>query len=61
MKVKIGDAWFDSSEVPICIKLTEQDKINIVNMSPEAKKYAVFPDIESISKEEMLEWMRDES
>lgn len=57
MRVKINDKWFDSSQTAICIELTGQDKDNIENMHPDCDKYAMFPDSESISKDEMLAWM----
>ena len=57
MKVKVGDTWYDANEQPLCVELSEQDKINIANMDPEATKYAVFPEVDETTKEWKLEWM----
>lgn len=44
MKVKVGNKVYDPNVEPVMIILTEQDKINISNMAPEATKYCVYPD-----------------
>ncbi len=50
MKVKIGEKLYDSNEEPILIVLSEDDKDNIKNMSPEATKYCSFPDTYDLEK-----------
>ena len=50
MKVKIGKTVYDSEKEPILLILTEKDKKNIGNMSPEASKYCIFPDCIPIDK-----------
>jgi hypothetical protein len=35
--------WHDAEQVPIQIELTDDDKSNISNMSPEAKNYVAYP------------------
>lgn len=61
MRVKIGDTWYSSSDQPICVQLSEQDKRNISNMLPSADKYASFPDHAGMGRDEMLDWMSDTS
>ena len=56
MKVKIGDRVYDANEEPIMVILTEQDKVNILNMIPEATKYCVFPD--TVDTELIKEFMK---
>lgn len=58
MRVKIGDTWHDAEEESICVELSGQDKLNIENMNPDCDKYAVFPDVDSMTREEMIEWIR---
>jgi hypothetical protein len=48
MKVKIGDKIYDASEEPIMLILTQEDRKNIENMSPNATKYCAFPDNTSL-------------
>lgn len=61
MRVKIGDEWFEPKpDLPIMIELSSQDKINIQNMIPEAKRYAVY-DTDVFSEEEILDWMKEGS
>lgn len=44
MIVKIGDKLYDSEQEPIMIVLSDDDKNNITQMLPEAKKYCSFPE-----------------
>jgi len=63
MRVKVGDTWYDSTEQPICLQLNELEKEQIANMGPPTAnngKYAVFPDVNALSREEMLEWMKED-
>jgi len=62
MKVKVGDKVYDSAEEPIMVILTDGDKKNIANMSPEATKYCSYPGEEKWTKDDykaIKEWMRD--
>ena len=56
MKVKIGEKIYDSEKEPIMVILSESDKENISNMSPEATKYCSFPD--GMSVEYVKEFMK---
>jgi hypothetical protein len=58
MKIKIGDKIYDGEKEPIMVILTQQDKRNIVNMSPECTKYCVYPD--NLAAEEIEFWMKTE-
>ncbi len=60
MRVKIGDRWYDANEQAICIELSAQDKLNIENMNPDCDKYAVFPDKDALTSDEMRYWMATE-
>lgn len=57
MKVKVGNTIYDSNEQPIMVILTDADKRNITNMSPEATKYCEFPD--SMDIVTVRAWMKD--
>ncbi|MEC8917120.1 MAG: hypothetical protein VX796_05810 [Pseudomonadota bacterium] len=63
MRVKIGKQWFDSSEVPICVQLSEADQQNIAaidrTVAPQGK-YASFPDNTDMTSEQMREWMNED-
>ena len=50
MKVKIGNKIYDSSEEPIMIILSDDDKFNISHMRKEDTKYLSYPDKMSIEK-----------
>ena len=56
MKVKVGDQVFDSKDLPVMVVLSEADKRNIENMTPEATMYASFPDGFG-TPDQMLAWM----
>jgi len=60
MKVKVGDRVYSSERQPIMVILTEQDKINIANMVPEATRYAEFSNALGWTREEELAWMLEE-
>jgi len=63
MKVKIGDTWYDSNEQPICIQISEGEQSQIADLDRSVArngKYAVFPDTEAMTTEEMFDWMREE-
>jgi len=59
MRVKIGDKWFDGNEQPVMVELTDSDKQNIANMLPHCTKYAMFPDNDHRSTEDMKKWMSE--
>jgi hypothetical protein len=44
MKVKIGNKIYDSTEEPILLILSEEDKRNLERMDTEATKFLSFPD-----------------
>jgi len=56
MKVKIGDKIHDSSEEPIMVILTDQDKKNIKRMCPKCSHYCVYPQ-DKLTEEEAKKWM----
>jgi hypothetical protein len=58
MKVKVGDTIYDGEHVPVMAILSDDDKRNIANMSPECTKYAAFPD--GSPQVEIERWMKDE-
>ena len=60
MKVKVGDQVFDSENGPVMVILSDNDKENIGNMSPDCSKYAVFPD-DWGTVGDMYEWMENPS
>ena len=60
MRVKINDVWYDSKNQSICIKISDGEQKQIAEMDRSVAtqgKYAVFPNAESMTREEMLEWM----
>ena len=57
MKIKIGDKIYDGEKEPIMVILSDCDKANIANMSPECGKYCEFP--ESSDEKEIEKWMKD--
>jgi hypothetical protein len=59
MKVKVGDKIYDGENEIVMVILTDQDKNNIENMLPSCTKYCSYPS-ESMSEEEVLEWMQKE-
>lgn len=60
MKVKLGNAIFDSELEPIMLILSEEDKYNISHMAPEATKYCSYPDKEDLTPETIEAWMEEE-
>jgi hypothetical protein len=60
MRVKMGNTWYDAKNVAICIEMDEFDKHNLVRiLGTEQTKYAVFPDNDSRTDEELRNWMRE--
>lgn len=62
MRVKIGNNWYSSDDQPICIQLNETEQQQIGNMDrsvAKSGKYAVFPDSDSTTATEKIDWMND--
>jgi len=61
VKVKIGDAYYDSADFPIMVVLEEFDKQNLLQMFQEAdsNKYMAFRGAHFKTAEEAREWMDD--
>ena len=56
MIVKIGNTYHNSTEQPILLILSKEEKSHISNMAEDKKKYLSFPDDYSIDKaKEILE------
>ena len=59
MKVKVGNTWYDSETIPICIQISEREQEHISKLDrslTKQGKYASFPDGWGTS-EEMRAWM----
>lgn len=56
MRVKIGDKVYDPNKEPIMLILTDTDKHNIGNMSPECNTYVIFP--KHLNKDKVNEWTK---
>ncbi len=56
MKVKIGNLIYDGEDQPVMVILSDNDKINISNMHPDATRYACFP--KGISKLTVKKFMK---
>ena len=50
MIVKIGDKYYNSTEQPILLILSKEERSHIANMAEDKKKYLSFPDDYSIDK-----------
>lgn len=60
MRVKVGDTWYDSSDVPVMVVLDERNKRHLRDMPPDCYSYAEFPDDASYDNEsKRLEWMNE--
>ena len=57
MKFKIGNVIFDSSDQPLMVILSDDDKTNIANMACGDDKYCVF-DSSKTSVEEAAKFMK---
>ena len=61
MRVKIGDTYYDSVDVPILLELEEFDRINILKMlgaDHEAKHYVAYTGAHFESHEQLQAWIR---
>jgi len=50
MIVKIGDKYYHSTEQPILLILSKDEKYHIANMAEDKKKYLSFPSDYNIDK-----------
>lgn len=57
MLVKIGVTWYDSTHVPICLRLSEMDKRNIASMAADNPLYCRFPS--SLPPKVVAAWAED--
>jgi hypothetical protein len=60
MKVKIGNTWYDATVEPICLRLSQKERDQIGRMDPDVAtegKYAQFPDDDTMTHNERMEWM----
>lgn len=57
MRVKVNGHVFDSTEEPIVIVLSKEDKRNIANMLPQCHKYCSYPD--GHDEQEIKKFMHD--
>jgi len=58
MRVKVGDQWHEvTAQTAICIEMSAADRTNILNMDPDATKYAVFADEDPRDRDAKLKWM----
>lgn len=55
MRVKVGNNWYDGTEQPVMVELTEQDRKNIANMAKGCDLYCEHPD--DIPDEEIRKFM----
>ena len=56
MIVKIGDKYYNSTEQPILLILSKEEKSHIANMADDKKKYLSFPsDYNENKAKEILE------
>lgn len=44
MRVKVGDTWHDSKDVPITVELDTEARVAIVGMPGRQWQYSQFPD-----------------
>ena len=56
MKIKVGNKVYDGEKEAVMVILEDQDKENIKDMLPEARKYCMYPK-DTFSKEYIFEWM----
>jgi hypothetical protein len=56
MKIKIKDIIYDAEIEPLIIALSEDDKRNIINMSPDCNLYCAYP--EDMESDEILEMLK---
>ena len=63
MKVKIGDAYYDSAEIPVMVVLDDFDKSKLVQMlqsNPEFNKYMAYRKSHFEDDKQAQAWMDDE-
>ncbi len=60
MKVKVGDKIYDGENEPVMVILSEGEKEQIANMSPDATTYCIYPftkEWTANNHEKIKEWM----
>lgn len=57
MKVKIGDAVYDSEEEPIMLILSPEERLHIHALPPHARQFVRFPDGADIRL--IMQWMAE--
>jgi hypothetical protein len=58
MKVKVRARVYDANEQPIMLILTDEDKVLIAAMAPEAHRYCAYP--KGADPERIQEWMKED-
>lgn len=61
MKVKIGNTIYNGEKEPVMIILSQEEKLQIANMHPDATKYCVYPDTKewiADNYKKIKEWMK---
>jgi len=57
MKVKLGEDFYDSDDIPIVVILSEQDKVNLKLLRDEQYRYAAAPEDAFESQDDYKEWV----
>ena len=63
MKVKIGDTYYDSKDIPVMVVLESFDMDNLKEMfraSPDSNRYMAFMGAHFKTTEQAKSWMDDE-
>ncbi len=63
MKVKIGDTYYDSKDIPVMVVLEPFDVDNLKEMfqqSPDSNRYMAFMGAHFKTQDEAKSWMDDE-
>ena len=61
MRIKVNDRWYDGDKQLVMVVLTESDKENIRDMSPEATRYCQYPKALNLKDNAVFEWMMAET
>lgn len=57
MKVRVGNLWFNSDDVPILVELDEQEQLDIGSIFP---RLSVFPESMYFSAKEIQDFLDGE-
>lgn len=60
MRVKVGDTWYSSEDVPIMIELDREARVDIVGLPGREWRYARFPEDTQLTEQQKKEWMNDQ-